>query len=143
MPVLGSAFPGGHNPRVAFFRAAQLPASDEPALVPLVEAADDADMVEVDELDDDTDEEEFWRWMVLRGPAVENILLTSSEFMAPKPLEFQPPKRVFGAKLSGAATAVIERAGTGGRVPGRKDAQTPQGTVDASLSVARYLDAIF
>jgi hypothetical protein len=107
MPVAGSALPGGHSPRVGFFLVAHPPASDEVALLPLV-CADEAEMVEVVELVEAMDEEEFWRWMVLRGPVV-NILLTSSEFMAPKllPLDDQPPIRVLGWKLSGGATAVI------------------------------------
>lgn len=84
MPVAGSAFPGGQSPLVGFFRAAQLPASDDDALVPFV-CAELAETVEVEELVEAMEDEEFCRWTDFRGPAV-NILLTSSEFIAPKPL---------------------------------------------------------
>lgn len=109
MPVAGSALPGGHNPRVGFFLAAQLPASDEVALTPLAAPAEGAVMVEVEveELVEARDEEEFCRCTVLRGPVL-NILLTSLSFMAPKPLPLElQPRRVLGWKLRGGATAVI------------------------------------
>lgn len=54
------------------------------------------DAVEFVELVDAIDEEEFCRWAVLRGPVVVNILLTSSEFIAPKPLPLEVhPMRLF------------------------------------------------
>jgi len=106
-PVAGSAFPGGHNPRgVGFFLAAQLPASEGGALVPF-DWTEDAEMVEVDELVEAMEEDEFWRWTDLRGPVL-NILPTSSEFMAPKPLPLElQPNLVLGWKDKGGATAVI------------------------------------
>ena len=36
IPVAGSALPGGHRPRVGFFRAAQLPASAVAGTAPFV-----------------------------------------------------------------------------------------------------------
>lgn len=60
MPVAGSALPGGHNPRVGFFRVAQLPDSVDDALVPLV-CAEDAEMVDVEESVEAIEDEEFWR----------------------------------------------------------------------------------
>jgi hypothetical protein len=63
--------------------------------------------VEDVELVDEIDEEEFWRWTLLRGPGV-NILETSSEFIAPKPLPLEVhPIRVLGWNVRGGATAVI------------------------------------
>lgn len=109
MPVAGSAFPGGHNPRVGFLRAAQLPASCVGALEPLV-CGEEADMVEVDavELVEAIEEEEFWRCTVLRGPVVNIILFLSSESVAPKPLPLEPhARRGLGWKESGGATAVM------------------------------------
>ena len=97
-PVAGSALPGGQSPRLGFFREAQPPdsAADTPVpLVPFV-CAEDADMVDVVELLEAMEEEEFWRWTDLRGPGA-NILLTSSEFMAEKPLPLElHPMRVLG-----------------------------------------------
>ena len=60
------------------------------------------------ELVDAMEEDEFCRWAVLRGPGV-NILLTSSESIAPKPLPLLDvhPMRVLGWNVKGAATAVI------------------------------------
>jgi len=60
IPVAGSALPGGHSPRVGFFRVAQLPASDEFALVPFV-CVEDAEIVEVEELVEAMEDEEFCR----------------------------------------------------------------------------------
>lgn len=114
IPVAGSAFPGGHSPLEGFFLVAKLPASDDVPLVPFV-CADDADIVEVEELVDAMDEDEFCRWTVLRGPGL-NILLTSSEFMAPKPLPLAEPHPKLeglvpvGWKFTGVATAVIGNA---------------------------------
>ena len=109
IPVAGSAFPGGHRPLVGFFLAAQLPASVDTGAAPLV-CADDAvivEAVEFVELVEAIEEDEFCRWAVLRGPGV-NILLTSSEFIAPKPLPLEVhPMRVLGWKERGGATAVI------------------------------------
>lgn len=91
MPVAGSALPGGQSPRVGFFRAAQLFASVPGACTaPFVwgccDGCDGADMVLVEDAVEARDEDEFWRWAVLRGPGV-NILLTScSDMVAPKPL---------------------------------------------------------
>lgn len=81
MPVAGSAFPGGHNPRVGFLRAVQLEASapacrEEPFV--LVDVAEIVEVVE--DAVDAMDELEFWRCAVFRGPGV-NILLISSAFM--------------------------------------------------------------
>lgn len=109
MPVAGSDFPGGHRPRVGFFRAAQLPASvPGGCTAPLVWGWDGAERVDIEDAVEAMDEEEFWRWAVLRGPGV-NILVTSSEFMAPKPLPSElHPRRVLGWKeVRGGATAVI------------------------------------
>lgn len=116
IPVAASALPGGHMPRgVGFFLATQLPASEGGALVPLV-CADDAEMVDVDEAFEAMDEEEFCRWMDLRGPGA-NILPTSSEFIAPKPLPSElHPSRVLGWKDKGVATAVIWGGAAGVRV---------------------------
>lgn len=98
MPVAGSALPGGQSPLAGFFRCAQLPASTGVVTAPLVCGAG-AVMVEVEELVElveAIDEEEFCRWTVLRGPGV-NILLTSSELIAPKPLPLEVhPIRVLG-----------------------------------------------
>lgn len=60
MPVAGSALPGGHSPLVGFFRTAQLPDSPDVTLVPFV-CAEDADMVDVDEFVEASDEDEFCR----------------------------------------------------------------------------------
>ena len=109
MPVAGSAFPGGHNPRAGFLRAAQLPASGVGALEPLV-CGEEPEMVEVDavELVEAIEEEEFWRCTVLRGPVVNIILFPSSESVAPKPLSLEPhARRGLGWKESGGATAVM------------------------------------
>lgn len=109
IPVAGSALPGGQSPFEGLFRAAQLPASTTLEVAPLV-CTEVAVMVEVEEpveLVEAMEEEEFCRWAVLRGPEV-NILLTSSEFIAPKPLPLEVhPKRVLGWKVKGGATAVI------------------------------------
>ncbi len=109
MPVAGSAFPGadGHNPRVGFFRAAQLPASTDDVTLPFV-CAEGADIVDVDDAVEAMDEDEFCRCTVLRGAGV-NILLTSSWFMVPKPLPLLHPTLVYDWK-SGGATAVIGNA---------------------------------
>lgn len=72
MPVAGSALPGGHSPRVGFFRAAQLlvvPSAGGctaplplPLPVPLLLACVElADIVEVEEADEAIDELEFCR----------------------------------------------------------------------------------
>ena len=84
MPVAGSALPGGQRPLVGFFRAAQLPASDVAGVLPFV-WAEEADTVDVEELEDAIDEDEFCLCAVLRGPGA-NILVASSEFIAPNPL---------------------------------------------------------
>ena len=90
IPVAASALPAGHRPLAGFFRAAQPAASVDVGAAPLV-CGEDAVTVEVEELEelveesDEKDDEEFCRWAVLRGPDV-NILDTSSEFIAPKPL---------------------------------------------------------
>lgn len=98
IPVAGSALPGGQSPRAGFLRCAQLPESTGVGATPLVCAAG-AVIVEVEEfveLVEAIDEEEFCRWTVLRGPGV-NILLTSSELIAPKPLPLEVhPMRVLG-----------------------------------------------
>lgn len=60
MPVAGSALPGGQSPLVGFFRTAQLPDSPEVTLVPLV-WAEEADMVDVDEFVEASDDDEFCR----------------------------------------------------------------------------------
>ena len=83
IPIAGSDFPGGHSPRVGFFRAAQLPTSDEVPLVPLV-WADAADIVDVEEAVEAIEDAEFCRCSVFRGPLL-NILLISSGFIAVKP----------------------------------------------------------
>lgn len=103
IPVAGSALPGGHNPRVGFFRTAQLPDSPDVTLVPLV-CADDADMVDVEEFVEASEEDEFCRWAVLRGPEA-NIL--SSLFMAARPFSSCALHVVFGWNDKGGATAVI------------------------------------
>lgn len=98
MPVAGSALPGGHRPRAGFLRAAQLPASEFAVGVPFV-CAGDAEIVELEEAVEVVvamEEEEFWRCAVFRGPGL-NILLTSSEFFAPKPLPLEAhPIRLLG-----------------------------------------------
>lgn len=58
IPVAASALPGGHRPLEGFFRVAQLPGSEGGALVPLL-STDEADMVELEELLEAIDEEEF------------------------------------------------------------------------------------
>lgn len=76
IPVAGSALPGGHNPRVGFFLAAQLLAvvlsaagctAPFPLLLGWVELAD---IVEVEEAFEAIDELEFCRWTVLRSISV-------------------------------------------------------------------------
>lgn len=98
IPVAGSALLVGHNPLDGFFLATQLTASFVAGLVPLVctgvavtvDAVDDAELVDARE------EDEFCRVAVLRGPGV-NILLTSSGFIAAKPLPLDVhPIRVLG-----------------------------------------------
>lgn len=91
MPVAGSAFPGGHNPRVGFFRAAQLlvvellSAGGCTAPLPLVLACVEfADMVEVDDAADAIDELEFCRWTVFRAGV--NIS-EPDPFIPPNPYE--------------------------------------------------------
>ena len=109
IPVAGSAFPGGHRPFDGLFRVAQFPASAAVAVAPLV-CTDVAVIVEVEEpeeLAEAMEEAEFCRCTVLRGPEV-NILLTSSGFIAPKPLPLEVhPMRLLGWKDRGGATAVI------------------------------------
>jgi hypothetical protein len=109
MPVAGSALPGGQSPLDGLFLVAQLPASAAFDAAPFV-CTDVAVIVEVEEpveLAEAMEEEEFCRCAVLRGPEV-NILLTSSEFIAPKPLPLEVhPMRVLGWKVRGGATAVI------------------------------------
>lgn len=66
MPVAGSAFPGGHSPRVGFFRAAQLAASvpgacTAPFACGCCDCCGVAEMVLVEEAVDAMDEDEFWR----------------------------------------------------------------------------------
>lgn len=111
MPVAASALPGGHSPLVGFFRNAQLPVSGVGvAVFPFVVACTGGATtvaVEVEEALDASEDEEFCRWTVFRGPG-ENILLTSSGFMAPKPLPLEVhPMRVLGWNDKGGATAVI------------------------------------
>lgn len=79
MPVAGSALPGGQSPLDGFFRTAQLPDSPDVTLLPFV-CVEDADMVDVDELLEAREEDEFCLWAVLRGPEA-NILVPSSLFM--------------------------------------------------------------
>jgi hypothetical protein len=108
-PVAGSALPGGHRPRVAFFRPVQLAESEVGGAVPL-DCTEDAEMVEVDEmveLVEAREDEEFCRCAVLRGAGA-NILLTSFGLVSPKPLELVGhPIRLLDWKDRGAATAVI------------------------------------
>lgn len=109
IPVAGSALPVGQRPLVGFFLDAQLTASFAAAVAPLVctAVAVAVDVVDDAELVDASDEEEFCRVAVLRGPGA-NILVTSSGFIAVKPLALDVhPKRVLGWKFSGGATAVI------------------------------------
>jgi hypothetical protein len=105
IPVAGSALPGGHSPLVGFFLTAQLPDSPEVTLVPLV-CAEEADMVDVDEFVEASEDDEFCRWAVLRGPEA-NILVPSSVFMAARPLSSAALHVVFGWNDKGGATAVI------------------------------------
>lgn len=105
MPVAGSALPGGQSPLVGFFRTTQLPDSPEVTLVPLV-WAEEADMVDVDEFVEASDDDEFCRWAVFRGPEA-NILEPSSLFMAARPLSSAALHVVFGWKDKGGATAVM------------------------------------
>jgi len=105
IPVAGSALPGGQSPRVGFFRTAQLPDSPEVTLVPLV-CAEEAEMVDVDELLDANEEDEFCRCAVLRGPEA-NILVPSSLFMAARPLSSAAFHVVLGWNDKGGATAVM------------------------------------
>ena len=110
IPVAGSAFPGGHRPFDGLFRVAQLPASAAAVAVAPLLCTDVAVIVEVEEpeeLAEAMEEAEFCRCTVLRGPEV-NILLTSSGFIAPKPLPLEVhPMRLLGWKDRGGATAVI------------------------------------
>ena len=105
MPVAGSALPGGQSPRVGFFRTAQLPDSPEVTLVPLV-CAEEADIVDVDELVEASEEDEFCRCAVLRGPEA-NILVPSSLFMVARPLSSAELHVVLGWNDKGGATAVM------------------------------------
>jgi len=100
MPVAASALLAGHKPRAGFFLCAQLPASTGVDTA-LVFCTTGAVMVAVEveelvELLEAIEEEEFCRDTVFRGPGV-NILLTSSELIAPKPLPLEVhPMRVLG-----------------------------------------------
>ena len=83
MPVAGSAFPGGQSPLVGFFLTAQLPGSGGAGATPFVctggavtVAVEDVELVEASE------EDEFCRCTLLRGPGL-NILWTSFGFIAP------------------------------------------------------------
>lgn len=80
-PVAGSAFAGGHSPRVGFFLVAQLFGSPFDDTLVLLVCVDEADIVEVDDAVDEMDDAEFCRCNDFRGPAP-NILLTSSVSMA-------------------------------------------------------------
>lgn len=60
-PVAGSPFPGGHIPRVGFFRVAQLLGSAFDETLVLFVWADAAEMVEVDDAFEAIEEEEFCR----------------------------------------------------------------------------------
>lgn len=99
MPVAGSALPGGHNPRVGFFRAAQLAvvvlsaggctAPPLPLVLPLplpllLGAVELAERVEVEEAVEAIDELEFCRWTVLRADAGVNIS-EPEPFIPPNP----------------------------------------------------------
>ena len=108
IPVAGSAFPGGQSPLVGFFRTAQLPDSPDVMLVPFV-CAEDAEMVDVEEFVEASDEDEFCRWAVLRPEA--NIFVPSSLFMAARPFSSAAPHDVFGWNDKGGATAVIRGDG--------------------------------
>ena len=105
MPVAGSALPGGQSPLVGFFRTAQLLDSPEVTLVPFV-CTEEADMVDVDEFVEASEEDEFCRWAVLRGPEA-NILVPSSLFMAARPFPSAAFHVVFGWNDKGGATAVM------------------------------------
>lgn len=58
IPVAASALPGGHRPRDGFFRIDQPPGSEVGALAPLP-CTDGADMVELEELLEATEDDEF------------------------------------------------------------------------------------
>ena len=106
MPATGSAFPGGHNPRVGFFRVAQLLVSDTGCTAPFA-VVDVADIVEVDDAVEAMLELEFWRERVLRCPPFPNI----SELKGLLPLDVHPSLVVAGWKEE--ATAVIGGCRTG------------------------------
>lgn len=111
IPVAASALPAGHKPLAGFFRCAQPDVSTGGATAPLVcelgAVIVDVEVEEDVELLEAIDDEEFCRCTVLRGPGV-NILLTSSELIAPKPLPLEVhPMRVLGWKDTAGATAVI------------------------------------
>lgn len=91
MPATGSAFPGGHKPRVGFFRVAQLFVSDRGCTAPFA-VVDVADMVEVDDAVEAMLEVEFWRVRFLRAPAFPNI----SELKGLLPLDVHPALVVAG-----------------------------------------------
>lgn len=106
MPVAASAFPEGHNPRAGFLRVGQPACSDASPFVPL-DATEPAERVEVDEEVEANEDDEFCLCAVFRG-AGPNILLTSSEFMAPCPLlPDTHPDRESDWKVKAGATAVV------------------------------------
>lgn len=72
IPATGSAFPGGHSPRVGFFRVAQMLVSDTGCTAPFA-VVDVADIVEVDDAVEAMLELEFWRDRLLVGLAFPNI----------------------------------------------------------------------
>ena len=120
-PVAGSALPGGHSPRVGFFRAAQLPISPVGGwTAPPFRWVVGANTVEVDEAEavEAMEEEEFCRCAVFRGPGA-NILPASSGFAAAAKSPLPPPPLdvhlLDWKEVKGCATAVICGEGPRGR----------------------------
>jgi hypothetical protein len=107
MPDTGSALAAGQNPPLAFFLEDQW--LESPFVTVLDDGCCEADIVEVDEFDDDSEEEEFVLCTLFRCGM--NILDTSSvliEFMPPvPPLLLFHPSLDKGWKLGGEATAVV------------------------------------
>jgi hypothetical protein len=67
MPETGSVLDAGHSPRGAFFRAHVDPSPCGDGTTPFACDDDDADTVELDDAAEDSEEDEFARWTLLRG----------------------------------------------------------------------------
>lgn len=110
MPETGSTLEAGQNPPLVFFFEGQWPES--PFAIEL-EGVCEAEMVEVEEFDEDMEHDEFVLCTVFRCGV--NIRDTSSALMElkPPPPPLLPPLLLFhpsldnGWKLGGDATAVV------------------------------------